>query len=105
MAMFAVFHLSKACSSVLVAASPEEAKLKILIRPERRNLRVLVIVLRVLIYDTCISRQSHHGRACPKSGHVPRIVKGMSPERTCPKNVKGHVDAASTAAHVHLPFV
>ena len=37
-------------------------------------------------------------RACPKNGHVPRIVKGMSAERACPKNVKEHVDAASTDA-------
>ena len=33
----------------------EHLFMKILIRPERRNLRVLVIVLRVLIYGTCIA--------------------------------------------------
>ena len=33
-------------------------------------------------------------RACPKSGHVPSTLKGLSQERACPKPVEGPVPRA-----------
>ena len=41
-------------------------------------------------------------RACPKSGHDPRILKGMSPARACLKNVKGHVPRAVLSQELRM---
>ena len=42
-------------------------------------------------------------RACPKSGPVPNILKGMSQERTCPKHFKGHVPRFECAGGLTAP--